>query len=157
MRTYRRVTLEDRCQIKAYLQAKITVAEIAKQLGFHKSTIFRELARSGGRHKYNPICATRAARQRYRRCRRPYKIQGQLEQLVVGLLFCDWSPQQIAVRLRQEGYGICHEAIYQHILRYHSVLKPSLRRFNKRGAISSKKDETQAEKARDSPTSQSRR
>lgn len=134
MTNYRRVTYEDRCQIQAYLQANMSVAEFSRKLGFHKSTIYRDLSRNSYRKKYTALAASKRAKERYLRCRRPYKIHGQLEQVVVGLLFADWSPQQIAVRLRAEGMAVSHETIYQHIQRYGTVLKAGLRRFNKRGA-----------------------
>ncbi len=48
MRTYRRITYEDRCQIYAVQTAGITQAEISKALGFSQGTVSRELARNTG-------------------------------------------------------------------------------------------------------------
>jgi IS30 family transposase len=45
---YRRVTREDRLRIKDGLDAGLTNAEIADKLGFHRSTIGREIRRNKG-------------------------------------------------------------------------------------------------------------
>ena len=134
MTNYRRMTYEDRCQIQAFLQANHSVLLISRRLGFHKSTIYRDLKRNGGREKYCPQRASALASRRNRLAKRPYKIYGHLEQLVVGLLFSGLSPDQISKRLKREGYRISHTAIYQHIYRYGTCLKTALRRYNKRGA-----------------------
>jgi transposase, IS30 family len=52
MRTYRRLTYEDRCQIYALRTAGITQAEIGKTLGFSQGTVSRELARNTGQQGY---------------------------------------------------------------------------------------------------------
>ncbi|MEQ1845138.1 MAG: helix-turn-helix domain-containing protein [Nitrospira sp.] len=52
MRTYRRITYEDRCQIYALRTAGITQAEIGKTLGFSQGTVSRELARNTGQRSY---------------------------------------------------------------------------------------------------------
>jgi len=132
---YRRVTYEDRCQIHAFLQAKIPIPTISKRLGFHKSTIYKELSRNVGRFNYDPVRASRLSEQRFSHCRRSYIIQGSLESQVRKLLQRQWSPEQIAGRLHLEGQqGPSHEAIYQYVYRNWAELKYCLRRFNKRGA-----------------------
>lgn len=56
MRTYRRITYEDRCQIHALRKAGITQAEIGKVLGVSQGTVSRELSRNTGR----PLSASAA-------------------------------------------------------------------------------------------------
>ncbi len=46
--SYRRVTSEDRLRIKDGLDAGLSNAAIADKLGFHKSTIGREILRNRG-------------------------------------------------------------------------------------------------------------
>ena len=78
MATYRRVAYEDRCHISALLQAKVTVSEISKALGFHKSSIHREISRNKHHGGYTASLASKKTQKRYRRCRRRKKITEQL-------------------------------------------------------------------------------
>jgi hypothetical protein len=61
---YRRVTREDRLRIKDGLDAGLTNAEIADKLGFHRSTIGREIRRNKGGRGYRPKQAHRLASER---------------------------------------------------------------------------------------------
>ena len=45
-RSYRQLTLDDRRTIFRLLDAKVPVEEIARELGRHRSTIYREIARN---------------------------------------------------------------------------------------------------------------
>lgn len=136
MQVYRRVAYEDRCQIQAFLQAEIAIPEMARTIGFHKSTIYRELGRYRklrGRG-YDPKRANGYANVRRRSCRRPFVIAGELEGWIGNQLYSGWSPQYISGRLRKEGsYQVSHETIYRYIYRQWSIYKHCLRRYNKRG------------------------
>ena len=44
--TYRHLTLEERRMLFRLLNAKLPIKEIAAQLGRHRSTIYREIARN---------------------------------------------------------------------------------------------------------------
>jgi IS30 family transposase len=119
---YRQLTLDERYQIQILLKLQTTPAEIARQLGRHRSTISRELARNSVVALQVPYKARRA--QRIARLRRvamgvaARKIQGELQILVEQKLRLSWSPEQIAGRLRLEcGIAVSHETIYQHVLR----------------------------------------
>lgn len=68
MGKYRRMTLDVRCQIKAYLQAGFSVAKISKELGYHKSSIYRELARNSSKKNYSPAIAEKLSLSRKKRC-----------------------------------------------------------------------------------------
>ena len=135
MHTYRRVNYQDRCQILAFLQAKVSVPEIAQSLGFNKSTIYREILRNGSRINYKPKEAEVRYRHWFRRCKRPYLIQDDKEGIVLYLLFSDLSPEQISGRLKHEkNFRISHQSIYNYIYRQYRFLTPYLRRYNRRGA-----------------------
>lgn len=135
MHTYRRVNYQDRCQILAFLQAKVAVPEIAQILGFNKSTIYREILRNGNHIGYKPKEAESRYRHRFRRCKRPYLIQEDREGVVLYLLFSDLSPEQISGRLKLEkGFRISHQSIYNYVYRQYRSLTPYLRRYNRRGA-----------------------
>lgn len=63
--TYRQLTLEQRYQIQALLTAGLSQAGIAKQIGCHRSTVCRELARCSS-HPYHARRAQVASDQRRR-------------------------------------------------------------------------------------------
>lgn len=135
MAGYYRVTYEDRCQIRAFLQVERSVKGIAKQLGFDKSTIYREIARNGGSGVYRAARAEDLAKARRQSCRRRFLISEELEGQILALLFTDWSPEQIGGRLAQEGVAsISHQTIYNYIHANKRALWPYRRRFNRRGA-----------------------
>lgn len=145
MRKYSRVSYEIRCQIDALLQAKFNIPEIASKLGYHKTTIYRELKRNHTyAGTYTPISATRIAAERYRRCRKKYLMRGDLLNLVTAKLKEGWSPEQISGRLKRERIRApSHTCIYNFIygdrcrerrLLYRKDLASFLRRHGKRGA-----------------------
>lgn len=134
MGKYRRVTFEDRCQIDAYLSVGMKRQEIARRLGFHPSTMGRELKRNLYGGLYTPKQAQNKAEERYRSCRKAYKITGELRDKVERRLRDDWSPEFIAGRFKvEEVASISHQAIYNHVHRDRE-LKKLLANFNHRGA-----------------------
>ena len=74
---YTQLTQDERYHIQ-YLSRHCTIAEIAKQLNRHKSTISREIKRycAQGR-QYGAEKAQRQSRLAKRRKRKPYKLQRQ--------------------------------------------------------------------------------
>lgn len=127
---YRRVTHQDRCHIWAWLQDKNSVSVIAQRLGFHRSTIYRELERNHSTRGYHPHSAQAKYGRRYRKCRRAYKMRGNLLKQVTWLLKKDWSPSQISLRLAHENKAsISHECIYQYVCAHRCEFMPNLRRL----------------------------
>jgi len=122
MKTYAQLSLEERYQIEARLAMKQSVSHIAKALGRHPSTVYRELRRNSEQRSVKPYTARRAQRfttgRRIAKGEQQRKIQGELKQLVESKLRLSWSPEQICGRLRAERkIALSHETIYQHILR----------------------------------------
>lgn len=118
MRMYRRVTMEDRIQIKSYLDAGLNQTAIADKLDFDKSTISRELSRNTGARGYRFKQAQQRAdrRQEWRSKRR--KLTKETTKIIDKLLKSKWSPEQISARLVHEGVnGVSYETIYQHVYR----------------------------------------
>jgi IS30 family transposase len=111
---YRRVTCEDRLRIKDGLDAGITKSEIADKLGFHKSTIGREILRNSGRRGYRPRQAQEFAQSREVAKHWPHKMSPVVMTMIVERLELKWSPEQISNRLRLEGeVNISTESIYK--------------------------------------------
>ncbi len=115
MRGYAQLTHEERSQIHALMKAGHEQTEIAGILGRSKSTISRELRRNRGLRGYRPRQAQQRALARRHAKARP-RIGHRIWQQAEALIREDWSPEQIAGRLQMEqGVGISHEWIYQHI------------------------------------------
>jgi len=120
-RPYRHFTLEERRTLFRLLNAKLPIKEIAGQLGRHRSTIYREIARNEFREVkqyrgYYPVTAEDSARRRRRRQRKLVRDPRLRGHLVEKLKLC-WSPEQIAGRLKLTGEDgcLCHETIYQFV------------------------------------------
>lgn len=158
---YQQLERSERCQIYALDKAGLKPKDIAKQLGRHRSTIYRELCRNrcyyNGHEYYSylPNIADAAAK---RRRKRELKLMQQtdLKELIVSYLKKGWSPEQIAGRLKQEhGYTvISHETIYAYIYdkraqderlylylsRKRRYRQPRVCRKNRRGPIANRTD-----------------
>lgn len=114
---YCRVTSEDRLRIKDGLDAGLSKSEIADKLGFHKSTIGREILRNKGDRGYRPKQAHDKALARELPKHGPYKMNPVIMMKIIERLEVKWSPEQIYNRLRMEGEEIVStESIYKFIL-----------------------------------------
>ena len=118
-RSPKRLSLEDREEIRAGLQAGASFAAIARGIGRCPSTVSREVNNNGGRRRYRAVAADGAANRRSLRPK-PCKLaqNARLRARVEELLCERWSPQQIAARLRREfpddpAMQVSHETIYQ--------------------------------------------
>ncbi len=137
MKQYSRVSYEVRCQIVAYLEIGFSIPVIASRLGFHKTTIYRELNRNAiGRCRLKHYDAQAAELKTLRRTRHNHRkavIQKHLKKVVVARLHDGWSPMQIAKRLCLEKKAqISHETIYRFV-RKNSEYKHTLRWAGRRG------------------------
>ena len=93
-------------------------SEIADALGFHVSTISREIHRNSGQRGYRPKQAGAFAAERKARQRKRPKIVGSLAVEVEARLRMLHSPEQISGSLRRENSEtISHETIYRYIAR----------------------------------------
>ena len=124
----RDLTLEDRILIQAEIAAGRSNAQIAAQIGCHRSTIGRELKRNlrpsdrgqaNQRRGYRALAGQdRAQAQRARPKPRKVDVYPVLHDYVQNRLGRNWSPEQISRRLRlahgkDPEMTISHEAIYQ--------------------------------------------
>src|SRR5947207_1178666 len=97
---------------------RFSVAQIARELGRHRSTIYREVRRNGAKYDgaYRPMFAVEKANGRRRRSRRNRRYTPDHFAVIERLLREDFSPEQIVGRLRLEGVQVMsHETIYLHI------------------------------------------
>ena len=115
MSFYRHVTLEDRIRIKTYLEQGLTQSTIAVKLGFHKSTISREIRRNSGQKGYRYKQAQALSEERQLCRQAPTKMRPAMVSKIRELLSIQWSPQQISERLKLERQvAVSHETIYKY-------------------------------------------
>jgi transposase, IS30 family len=116
MSTYRQLTYEQRCQIEALKRSGLTQQAIADVIEVRQSTISRELSRNTGERGYRHQQAQRKMLARRLATAKPHKMTAELIDEVEDKLYRQWSPEQISGWLEvEEGIGISHERIYQHV------------------------------------------
>ena len=112
---------DEREEIRAGIERGESDRQIADRLGRHRSTVWREIQRNGGRQSYRAFRADDEAAVRARRCRPMWwETRPGLWQLVEEKLRLCWSPQQVTRWLRIEhpddaSWWVSHESIYQAI------------------------------------------
>ncbi len=111
------ITSEHRIAIASLLKAGISKDNIAIQLGFHRSTIFREVARNKNKLGYLPfLIKLKLAKKR----KRTFKLNRdiKLKNFIFASMVNGWSPNAIAGRLKYESNNsltISPETIYRYI------------------------------------------
>ena len=116
-KTYRQLSLEDRCEIAKRHSAGQSIRQIAAALDRAPSSISREIKRNSGRQVgYKPAYADEQTQARRwtgsKLARDPHLRSAVLTSLAKG-----WSPEQVAGRLKHENNRrvISHETIYRFI------------------------------------------
>jgi IS30 family transposase len=119
----KQLTAKDRAVLAQLLDLQRPKTEIARRLGVHRSTIYRELARNTGPSGYLDIEAQQRtdARRIFSHRRRKLEQPVVHEFVCQGLRKC-WSPDQIAGRLRrafprQPRRQVSRQTIYSWIKR----------------------------------------
>ena len=115
---YRQITFAERYALGVLRQRGLAPAAIARVLGRHRSTIGREVHRNGAHSDgtYRPQLADWYARGRRSRSRRNQRFTTAEWERIRALLREDWSPEQVAGRLRRDQeLRISHETIYRYI------------------------------------------
>ena len=118
MSIFTHLAAEERYHISELRKAGLSHAEIARELGVHRSTIGREIKRNSGQKGYRPKQAQEYAEQRKANAALIGKNTGKFEPsalaLVDALLRQDFSPEQVSGRLALEKtLLISHETIYK--------------------------------------------
>lgn len=123
-RCYSQLTLADRRRLYHLKERKVPIGEIARQLGRHRSTVYRELKRNTFHDSefpqysgYFDTIADDISKERRRRLRKLRRYP-KLCDHVIACLQAKWSPEQIAGRLAADGVSlvrVCQETIYRFI------------------------------------------
>lgn len=113
------LSLADRVEIQALVVAGESFEKIGAKLRYHRTTIWREVNRNGGRTAYKALAAERRAVEKAGRPKRS-KLSGcrRLRRVVRNWIERDFSPQQISARLKADypndlEMRISPETIYQ--------------------------------------------
>jgi len=118
MNPYHQITSEERYSLGLLRQRGLRPAAIARLLGRHRSSITREVRRNATHYDgtYRPQLANWYAHSRRSRSRRNTQFTAGHWTRVEALVREDWSPEQIAGRLRRDGVlTISHETIYRRV------------------------------------------
>jgi transposase, IS30 family len=112
---YSHLSLEERCRLRGMMEMGLSLSEIARRLGRHRSTVQRELGRNRRVDGYRPDSAQRrawACKLRGSKIARSPRLRGHVaDRLALG-----WSPAQIAGRMELDGAerSVSVEYIYRH-------------------------------------------
>ena len=115
---YHQITCAERYTLGVLRRGGLSPAAIARVLGRHRSTIGREIRRNGTPRDgcYRPQLADWYAQGRRSRSRRNRRFSAADWARVQTLVREDWSPEQIAGRLRADHeLAISHETIYRYL------------------------------------------
>lgn len=115
--SYKHLSLEERYYIEIEKKSGKSINKIANALGRSQATISRELSRNTGKRGYRHKQATRLAQERHRKKLKATKMTDSVKQQLNQYIKKDWSPEQIAGRLKRDNLvSLHHETIYQYIL-----------------------------------------
>lgn len=134
---YNQLTTDERYTIAALRTQRLSISEIARQLGRAKSTISREIMRNRCNDgHYRAFKATDRTAGRRRRSRQKWYFHDDQWAMVVALLRLDWSPEQISLWLKHyKIFSISHSTIYRFVWYdhfYHGTLHKHLRQSGKK-------------------------
>nr|WP_221894074.1 IS30 family transposase [Bathymodiolus japonicus methanotrophic gill symbiont] len=115
--SYTHLCPEERYYIEIELKKGTSQNKIAEALEQSQSNISREIKRNTGQRGYRHKQAEDFAQERHKNKPKEVKLTDEIKGIVNVRIEDDWSPEQIAGRLKQEGIiSLHHETIYQHIL-----------------------------------------
>ncbi len=115
--SYKHLSLEERHYIELSMKNEKTLTEIAADLNRSQSTISREVSRNSGQRGYRHQQANLFAQERHAEKAKAFKMSGEITKIIDDYIRQDWSPEQIAGRLKIDGIiDLHHETIYQYVL-----------------------------------------
>ncbi len=127
MGMHTQITRDDRACIYLFLQKGYTSTDIGRKLGFHRTTIGREIRRNSEDGRYTPLLATKIARKRKKNSKkhtRRLRRETSLRKEVLRYLKKDYSPEQVSGTIQ----SVSHMTIYRYVDR-----NPEFRKYLRRG------------------------
>lgn len=114
---YTHLSLTERHYIEVERKMGSSQNKIAKSLGRSQSSISRELQRNTGQRGYRHNQAHRLTNERHAVKPKKIKLTEEVKMLINKYLSNDWSPEQIAGKLKLDDIiSLHHETIYQYLL-----------------------------------------
>jgi len=114
---YKQLSLEERHYIYTEHKKGKLQKDIAEALNRSTSTLSRELSRNTGKRGYRYKQANDKAIMRHKEKPKKVKLSDDIKALITTYLKQDWSPEQIAGRLKKDDViSLHHETIYNFIL-----------------------------------------
>ena len=122
MKPYNRINFIEREEISRQLASQSSYRRIARILGRNVSSISREIGHCYSQNRYRAIKAQAVSNQKARNAKRLPKLETNvmLRKIVIEQLQEQWSPQQIANRLKvmypnDLSMRVSHETIYAYL------------------------------------------
>lgn len=114
---YRHINSTDRLKIYELLFQGKAIADIAEIVGFHRSSLYRELNRNSSTQGYRPDWATQQYHLRRQAKSRKIDTIPELKDFIISKLYLGWSPESISGRLKIKSNKsvISTESIYRFI------------------------------------------
>ncbi|WP_317316042.1 IS30 family transposase [Peptostreptococcus russellii] len=125
--SYKHLTIKERNKIEVLSEEGYSSRKISKILGYHHSTIARELNRC--KDKYKAEKAQENKEKLNSKKGRPLKITKELEEKIISKLEEKWSPEQIVGRLLKGSLSF--KTIYNWI--YKDVIKFDISKLRRKG------------------------
>jgi len=121
MEKYTRLCAEERREIFKLKAQCLGIRAIGRAIGRDPSVVSRELRRNADEIGYLPDTAHKKAAERRTHRKRKIIHDSKIREYVIQKLRCQWSPEQIAGRMKVENMQnqISHEPIYQFIYGEH--------------------------------------
>lgn len=114
---YTQLSIEERHYIEIEDKGGRSANSIAKALSRSQPTISRELGRNCGQRGYRHKQADKMAQEKHKEKNKAVKLTEEVKSTITDYLKINWSPEQIAGRLKHNGIvSLHHETIYQFIL-----------------------------------------
>ena len=117
-KNYTHISVEQRIKIEALLKAWHKASFIAKQLGIHRSSIYRELKRNQTKTgKYNAVFAQELSEEQKERFSHNRSFTFSMEKFIIEKLSKEqWSPEQIWGYCKENNIDmVSHESIYKFV------------------------------------------
>lgn len=117
---FKRVSLAQRYQIEALLDLGLSTSQIAKRVGLHRSTVYREINRNsqlyGGhqmKYRYLAEFADGLAKCREKYKNKSIRLTDTIKRRIRWLIKCFWSPEQICLTCKKRNIPmVSTECIY---------------------------------------------
>lgn len=115
--SYTHLSLEERHYIEVEIKRGVSQNMISHALKRSQPTISREIDRNSGLRGYRHKQANEAALKRHLEKLKSIKLTEPVKKLLKHYIEEDWSPEQVAGRLKADGIiTLHHETIYQYVL-----------------------------------------